>query len=257
MEKQQIQRRQFLGAGAATIGTLFLPTVARSETKEEIPAAGLSAYVTESGHMLKGGLFLMGMLITKNQGAVHEKKFQQFRETYSYRSRLNYKDGDRYKVDFAKACIDYFASNKRIGFIAYYQKQTDPSDMAEEGKVNQSKKQIRRAKVRLVKKMVNATGLNINKIIVKSQSPYGPSAKFKKNFTDETSYVLDAKDVRFGDDLLQFASFLGGCIYGDIQQKTRNKTKLELTNYLKEQLGVTSFDQPSVTVGNKLVLVEI
>ena len=263
MAKHAVKRRHFLGLGTTILGGLLLP-LQKNQAKPidfestELPDfAVLSAFVSESGLYAKSEHYLMGMLIVTNQGAVHENRLQQLRQQFDYRTRLRYKDGDRFKVPFAKACIDYFVDTNKLGYLAVFRSQESPASMAEQNRPNLSNQKIRVEKVKLIKQLVQESNLNIQRIKMKSQSPYGPSAKFKNKFENNTGLTLDARDTRFGDDLLQLGDFIGGCIYGDIQQKTKNKTKLELINYLKERLEVTSFDQPLTRINQKIKIIKI
>lgn len=262
MIKKAVKRRDFLGLGTTILGGLFLPVSKQhanpNSTNWEVNAANnLTAFVTESGLYAKGGLFLMGLMTTLDQAAKHESQLQKLRKDFNYRTRLTYKDADRFKLDFAKACIDYFVNTEELGYIALYREQQSPRDLAALNISNISNLQIREKKIELIKDLIVRSQLDIKTIKMKSQSPYGPSAKFKEKFNGETGFTLDARDTRFGDDLLQLGDFIGGCIYGDITQKTRNRTKLALTQYLKEKLGVSSFNQPSLEIEGKLKITKI
>lgn len=255
MLDNKLQRRSFLGTGLATVGGLLLPKTfkgnnSKNEKLADENASGYTVFLSESGHYGKGGLYVLAILMTTNSEALHEAVINDFRVTRSYRSRMTYHDGDRFKVPFAKDCIDYFFNTDKLSFTAIVVHQPEVS--GDDG--NFSNLQLRLQKINLIQQYTNILG-NISKVVVRSQSPFGPSQNFLDLFLQQTNLDYEARDIITGNNLLQLVDQMGGSVYGDIKGIVRNKKKLELIQYLKTKVGVSNFNPP-ISTGTKFKIYE-
>jgi hypothetical protein len=243
--KLPLSRRSFLGWGALFTGSAVLPSfkindVAATPDAPVGPPTDDMVFLTESGEFKKDGIFIIGALLVKNH-ATHEAAFQGFRTGLGYRTKLTYRSTDKYKKGLTDMMTGHFANTPDMKFVAkVIQGGSGPVSA-------QSWGQRAVEKIPIYNSLIAEVGGTPANIIVKAQSPYGPSPLFRQQFQTGTTFSVLANNT-YESNLLQFAGVLTGCARiaangGAIS----NKLKIAVFNVLKHRLNVVS-----ITVGTDI-----
>jgi len=225
----------FVGKNTSTGGN------ATNNSSAQLPESEV-AYIAESGVFGKEDSFFIAIMLVKN-AAVHEQQLVNLRATHNYRSRLLYRSNDKFKVNFAKGAIDYFANNSDFKLI--FKKVPFPNT----GSVNNdSLRALSVKKIDLIGNLIN--GLSLNRIpvkfIEKYQSPNGPSNGFKTEFSNVINSTLESKITR-DSNILQLTSFICSSIASEFKNVVRVSKKINLNIYLKSSLNLSSFNTDIMT----------
>ncbi|MEL6676558.1 MAG: DUF3800 domain-containing protein [Bacteroidota bacterium] len=246
--KGSLKRRQFLGKGATALGAVsLLPLLGFTEDEALQLEAKLTApvktiFVSESGAYAEKGVpkFVLGAL-RANDPEKAESDFKAYRNTHNYFTKLSYKSTDKYKGPLVNSWIQYMLnSNGNLNFRAHIidnpQMYSGQPVLGMSKNNNPSRLKRWDEKTNIYKGLVQ----NWSKapdVVVKSQSSFGPTQSFIQNFLSKTGKNI-ASVATHDCQLLQFADFLTGCIWGDITQ-TQSTVKKACINDLKSLLSVS------------------
>ncbi len=249
----KMQRRGFLGLSFLSAGAVaFFPKTATgiSSARLNAPYLPYRAFMSESGILGKDDFFVLGMLYMPNSlPSVHSDALAGIKNANNYRSCLTYRSNDMYKIPAAQAFIDYFSADPDMKLLAkIVTKESLPPALNREQMV-----EMRFDLYNLFMYFWNVSSYSEG-IVVKSQSPFGPSQYFYNKFMTETNMQINARDARL-DPLLQLADLITGCIQGANSGNITNQTKLELLDYLKQSLGVAGLDAANLSQPGKIQLI--
>lgn len=233
-------RRNFLGISLLTIPTLsFIAPFGLSKTSEEdVPLNNKKLYLSESGLMGVDSHIVISCLDVGNESPVLNT-LSSLRSQFNYNSIFSYTSSDKFKIPFAKAFIDEFVSNDKFSFSAYVLPEEEfftPN--------KPSRKQRLTKKTDAYKSLLEQhKNKNWQQAVMKSQSHFGPTNKFKEKFKEKSGKDVTSV-VTMDNDLAQVANFLTGNLFAEIVYgEIKNATKNELYEYLKSQLSITTLQE--------------
>ncbi len=232
MYRRSFLQKSLLGVGAAALST----GTGVSEKLLSNVSTGRTAYMAECGVLGKDENFLLGFLMVDNP-QVHEDYLIALRNQLSYNSRLTYRSNDVYKVEYAKAAIDYFVNTNDL--ILVLSREVLPENS---GPNDFTKKELNTFKIDFTNSILAryGAGNSPDAVVSKFHSLNGPSNGFISEFQTGTTIPYEAR-VTFSSNLLQLASFLCGSITSIINKKVTQPVKIELNNYLADKLGISDF----------------
>lgn len=259
-----MKRRNFLNAGLLTAGVIAVPSFLTASTTKLIPTSNEKAnisnktifFASESGIFGKDDIYVLGILYVPLGAKNYEAALLQLREKHNFRSKLSYRSNNKFKISYAKACIDFFLENK-LRFVA---KIVTKQEYLETFRGNYSNGKKRRVKITAYQELLQKLDYSKGKLSlfkpdlwVKSQSTFGPSRGFESKFNKEVELSYKAVDSN-KSNLLQLTDLLTGCVRGDLSSDIQNKGKIELIRYLKENLKTSSLSK-GVPVGSSFNVV--
>lgn len=242
-----MERRNFLGAGLLTLGTVALPSFLRGSTNVvETVVKSIDAdkkigkaefYSSESGIIGKDDYFVLGVLFAGAKPKVYEDAILKLREKHSFFNELSYRSNNKHKADFAKECIDLFVSSEMKFGARVVKKQ----EYAEIMRGNFSNNKKRKSKITLYQDLFVELGIekkrgvfSKSQILAKSQSAFGENRNLQSMMDTELALKYNAVDAH-KSNLLQLTDLLTGCIYGSCSNNISNANKVRLVKYLKSQ----------------------
>ncbi|HFA50936.1 MAG TPA: hypothetical protein ENJ95_18150 [Bacteroidetes bacterium] len=192
-------------------------------------------------------VFVLGFLIVESPVEKHEKDLAQIRSTYNYRTQLTYRSSDRFKVPFAKAALEYFMKTDGLVFVSQI-------ISTKKGHKTPSSYQQQKDKIEAYKNLFGDSdnAKTIGEVLVKNQTPFGPSSSYQAAFKASTNAKLVAMNP-VQSNLLQLADLLTGCVRGDKVKEVKNPSKLAVIQQLKSGLGTGSIGT-GVDKGRKFIV---
>ena len=159
------------------------------------------------------------------------------RTQFGYNSKLTYRSNDFYKLEFAKAAIDYFYNTSDLQLVLSREVLPDNSSGN-----NYTLKQINSFKIDFTNAILARYGVSNtpDQVHSKYHSLNGPSIGFISEFENETNIPYHAR-VTHESNLLQLSSFLCGTITSIINKKVTQPIKVELNDYLIDKIGTGDF----------------
>lgn len=232
MFRRSFLQKSLVGLGAATFAG---KKIIRSEIVSDF-VSSKSAFMAECGVLGKDENYLIGFLMVINP-QIHEDALTALREQLGYQSKLTYKSNDSYKLEFAKAAIDYFYNTSDLQLVL--SREVLPANSSSN---NYSLKQINSFKIEFTNAILTRYGISNtpDQVLSKYHSLNGPSIGFISEFENETNIPYQAR-VTHESNLLQLSSFLCGTITSIINKKVAQPIKIELNDYLIDKIGLSDF----------------
>ncbi|MEM9549108.1 MAG: hypothetical protein AAGA77_24185 [Bacteroidota bacterium] len=232
MYRRSFLQKSILGVGAAALSSGSI--VGKKILSESV--SGRTAYMAECGVLGKDDTFILGFLMVDSP-QTHEDQLISLRNQLSYNSKLTYRSNDTYKVDFAKAAIDYFVSSNDM--VLVLSREVLPENS---GPNNYTKKELNTFKIDFTNSILTRYGGNnsLDGVVSKFHSLNGPSNGFISEFQTGTTIPYESR-VTFSSNLLQLSSFLCSSITSIINKKVTQPIKIELNEYLADKLGISDF----------------
>ncbi len=230
-------RRSFLQKSIFGIGAAALSTGRVMDRKMLSGlATGRTGFMAECGVLGKDENYLLGFLMVDNP-QMHEDGLAALRVQHGYRSKLTYRSNDFYKVEYAKAAIDYFMNTSDMVLVLSREVLPDHPSGG-----NYSLKQINTFKIDFTNSILGRYGSanTPDNVVSKYHSLNGPSIGFVSEFENETNIDYQAR-VTHDSDLLQLSSFLCGSITAIINEKVTHPVKVGLIDYLSVKVGISDF----------------
>jgi hypothetical protein len=249
-----MKRRDFLEKTLLTsVGTAFVPTaITASEVVINSDDISLNieetkmVYAVEAGQFGIDKTFLLGFLVfDETSDAKFNTACNQARYNFKYDSKLAYSNNDQFKKPYAMSLISNFTGATNVSFHGLVIDIEQINAKLTINDVSAKKKQLE--KLEYYKQLGIAANIpERSRIIVKSQSPFGPATYlkdlYKQKFGSASSFVASNT---INNNALQFAGFLAGIVRAEVMKTTTNDaTKLALNAYLKQQLNI-----PSIGIG--------
>jgi len=232
MYRRSFIQKSILGLGAATLST----SLANKSNGTSINAMNKVAFMSECGVLGKDANYLLGFMMVDNP-QIHEDALVQLRSQTGYRSTLNYRSNDIYKIDFAKAAIDYFWNSSDITLVLSRESLPAP-----QGAHNYTLKEKNTFKVDFTNSILTRFGAinSPDAVVSKYHSLNGPSRGFISEFETGTNLAY-AAEVTHNSNLVQLSSFICGSITASLNKQVTHPVKIELIDYLTNKIGITDF----------------
>jgi hypothetical protein len=243
ISKQAIMnRRNFLQTGfLATTSTLvannLLHPSGNISNNFEINNNSI-VYTAESGIYGKDTTFVLGFLIVEElQKSLIENQFKDYRQENDFKAKLTYSSNNKHKLSLAKAMITNFVKSSSMRFCARIIHTDESNEQSSIQYTSFGKLAIE--KVEVYKQLYKVGNLSRASLLMKSQSPYGPSAYFK----DQLSVAVDDKVSinavnTMSSDLLQLAGLLTGSVRASFLKKTKDPVKDAINEHLLTLLNL-------------------
>ncbi len=245
-----LNRRNFLGNAIALSSFPIIGKLGfNSNRKVETAQGGSKAFSITSGNLSSSKH--AGICITELKKANQLlSDIGNLRNQHSYYSQIKYHSNDKYKLNICKDIIDLFVNEN--DFKLYVKVIVDPRSEYK----SLSPLQKIDYKLNIYSELVDLGSFKKNiDLHMKAESPFGPSYDFVKKIELDDNIKLKIKTTKAReDDLLQAIGFLTGMILADMRGIVQNPIKVEILQYFKDQLGVSSFTKPT-TINNKLYII--
>jgi hypothetical protein len=244
-----MKRRDFLektlltSVASALVAT---NTTANNDSTSQEEAALLEmaetkiVYVVEAGQFGIDKYFVLGFLVCNEASdTALGNRCTSARTSLNFNSKLGYFSNDQYKQPYATSLINYFVGAANVSFHAIV---VDLEKAQSSNPVNDNSfKQNQTEKLKYYNQLSAVVNLpQTTRFLTKSQSPFGPSAKFKKAFNTSISNAGFVAVNTLDNDVLQFAGFLAGAVRSELMKSTQDAVKLALNKHLKQQLNITT-----------------
>ena len=188
-------------------------------------------------------MFVLGyLLVDTSQIEVIEAQFKKYRESFKYNGKLTYRSNDQNKQYIVNQLITNFAKSPAMRFCTKLIKVETPSEDQNVNDIQVSFGKRSLKKIEIYKELNTALKLDSSNFVIKSQSAFGPSVYFKEQFGESVKGAKMQAVNTMSSELIQLAGILTGCARAEIAQKTKNKTKLLISQHLKEVLGLKSIE---------------
>jgi hypothetical protein len=237
-----MNRRNFLQTGLlATASTLVANDIVGSPSNIVNTIDNNSntiVYAAESGMYGKDAMFVLGYLVVEElQKSVIEDQFKYYRQQNDFNAKLTYRSNNKNKLSLAKAMINNFAKSQSMRFCARVINNSSIEDESFIQSASFGKLAIE--KLEIYKQLYKIGDLSGATLLMKSQSPYGPSAYFK----DQLSVAVDDKVntnaiYTMSSELLQLAGLLTGSVRASLLKTTKDPVKNEINEYLLTSLNL-------------------
>lgn len=244
-----MDRRFFLESSVLGAGTWLLSGFNQS-TAVWSCSAGRTLFACEGGIFGKDSLFVLGYLCVDGEISVHENYISNIRNMFNYHTKFRYNSNDKYKINITKELNKYFYNNQALSFYAIIKKNTQELAF--------SPKKAALEKISVHKELMEKAGINgqAASVIVKSQSPFGPSNYYISLFKEKTGGAAIAAVNTVNSNLLQFAGTLTGSVRQDLQKNIKDSSvKKILLDDLKNNLSRTEL-VPGVAINTKFIIFE-
>lgn len=246
-----MKRREFLEKTLLTsVASALVATnsTANNDSMSQQEAAALEMMDTKMVYVVEGGqfgidkYFVLGFLVC-NEASDNAfiSKCASTRTSLKFNNKLGYFSNDQYKQPYATSLINYFVATANISFYAIV---VDLEKAQSSNPVNDTSfKQKQTDKLKYYNQLSVLANLPAtSRFLTKSQSPFGPSSKFKNAFNSSVTNSGFVAVNTLDYDVLQFAGFLVGAVRSELMKSTQDGVKLALNKHLKQQLNLTTMN---------------